>query len=202
MRPTLKFRATKESLIRQTENLEKWWNENKDRVLEAMDYYISCRWRVDSIQVLIAQLSKKGSKATTYECEGEVFIDEPDMIHISIGTRVRWTKRNLCVFIHELIHCATHSHKDKRYNKPGLLEYWILDELATDLLAQCILKKAVGFKPKIGDSIEYALVDTSNRLVKDRELQDELVRRVKKELRSYLRTEKKFYSFRKNLKNV
>lgn len=202
MRPTLQFVATEEKVRRQTENLKKWWDKHQDGILEAMDYYISCRWDLDSIHVLLEPLSKKGSKATTYECEGEVYIGQPDKIHISIGKRVRWSKRNLGVFIHELIHCATLSHKDRRYNEPGLLEDWIFDELATDLLSQYILKRVIGLKPKIRNSIEYALVDTSKVIIKDKELQDELVKRVKKILRSYLKTYKNFFSFRQNLKDV
>ena len=202
MRPTLNFVPTEKNLKRQTKNLEKWWNENKDEVFEAVDYYVNCRWNVDSIEVLVERLSKKGSRITTYNCEGEIDIYQTDKIHISIGTRVRWTKRNLCVFIHELIHCATHSHKDRRFNKPGLLEFWIFDELATDLLAQYVLKEAVGFSPKIRDSIEYALVETSNRIIKDKELRDKLVKRIRRKLKSYLKTEKKFRSFRKELKSL
>lgn len=202
MRPTLSFVPAEKNLKRQTNNLKKWWNENKAEVFEAIDYYVNCSWDLDSIEVLVEQLPKKGSRATTYNCEGEIDIYQPDKIHISIGSRVRWTKRNLCVLVHELIHCATHSHKDRRFNKPGLLEYWIFDELATDLLAQYVLKRAVGFNQKIRDSIEYALVETSNRIIKDKELRDELVKRTKKKLKSYLRTEKNFFSFRKNLKTL
>jgi len=200
--PTLNFVPTEKNLRHQTKNLEKWWNDHNDEVFEAINYYVNCRWNVDSIEVLVGRLSKKGSRATTYNCEGEVPIGQPDKIYISIGTRVRWTKRNLCVFIHELIHCATLSRKDRRFNKPGLLEFWIFDELATDLLAQRVLKRVVGFNPKIRDSIKYALVDTSNRIIKDKELRDKLVKRTRRKLKSYLRTEKNFYSFRKNLKTL
>ena len=199
MRPTIKFFPNVKNLKNQTRNLEKWWNAHKNEVYDAMDHYVYCSWDVDSIKVLVKRLSKKGSRATTYNCEGEIDVDQPDRIHISIGTRVRWTKKRLCVFIHELIHCATHSHKDRRFNKPGLLEFWIFDELATDLLAQYVLKKAVGFNPKISDSMEYALVETSNRIVKNKKLRDALIKRTKRKLKSYLKTEKKFYSFRKNL---
>lgn len=203
MHPTLKFVPTEKNLKHQTKNLEKWWNYYEDDVFDAIDYYVKRPWDVDSIEVVVRRLSKKGFRATTYDCEGEIEIDHPDKIYISIGKRIRWTRRNLCVFIHELIHCATHSHKDRRFNKPSLLEFWILDELAADLLAQYVLKEAVGFNPKIRDSIEYALVETSNRIIKDKRLRDALVKRTKKKLKAYLKTEKKnFYSFRKNLKTL
>jgi len=201
-RPILKFVPTEESLERQTGNLKKWWLENKERVFDAIDYYIYCNWQVGSIKVLVGRASKRGSRASTYKCEGEIFVGKPDELYISIGKRVRWTKGNLSVFIHELIHCATHSHEDRRFKKPGSLEFWILDELATDLLTQYVLKRVTGFKPKIRDSLDYALVDVTARFLNDKELRDKLIRRIKKKQRSYLKTEKKFYSFRKDLLNI
>lgn len=202
MQPTLKFVPTKQTLKHQTKNLEKWWNDHNDKVFETMNYYVNCRWNVDSIEVLIGRLSKKGSKTTTYSCDGEVHIGQPDRIYINLGTRVRWTKRNLCVFIHELIHCATLAHKDRRFNKAGLLEFWVFDELATDLLAQCVLEVVVGFNPEIRDSIEYALLETSKHIIGDKELRDELVKRTRRKLKSYLKTEKNFYSFWKSLETL
>ena len=199
MYPALFFVSTDENLKQQTKNLAKWWKNHKDEVFEAIDFYVYCRWDVPSIEVLVERLSKKGSRTTTYDCEGEVFINQPGKIHISIGTRVRWTKRNLCVVIHELIHCATLSHKDRRFNEPGLLEFWIFDELATDLLAQYVLKKAVGFKPRIRDSVKYALVETSNSVFTDKELRDKLARGTKRKIKTYLKTGKNFYAFRKDL---
>ncbi len=201
-KPQLKFVPKSSKVAAQTSNLENWWNRYEDKVLDLLDYYVKCKWEVEKVRVDVHLRSKKGSKKTTYECSGEVSPDEPWRIHLYVGTRIRWTKNNLAVFIHELIHCATHSHKDKRFRKPGLIEYWILDELATDLLSQFILKKAIGAEPMTRNSIEYALEDTASSMMDDKETRDKLVKNVERALRQYLKTEKKYYSFRKSLSQI
>jgi uncharacterized protein YjaZ len=203
MKPKLRFISKGSKAVHQTKNLESWWNKHEDKVLRLMSYYVKCRWNVGCIDVYVHSLSKKGSRKTPHECRGEVYTSQPRKLHIFIGTRVRWTKSNLSVFIHELIHCATHSHKDKRFSKPGLLEYWILDELATDLLAQHILKEAIDAKQITRSSIEYALDDTADLILKGKDTREKLIKNVEKTLRQYLKTErKKYYSFRKSLGNI
>jgi hypothetical protein len=113
MKPELTFISKSSNTVRQTENLEKWWKKHRDKVLELMDYYVKCKWEVENMEVHVQPLSKRGSKKTTYDCRGEVDPDQPQIMDIFIGSRVRWTKNNLCVFIHELIHCATRTSKTR-----------------------------------------------------------------------------------------
>jgi len=90
-----------------------------------------------------------------------------------------------------------------RRNKPGLFEFWLLDELATDLVAQYVLKDLTKNEPNIRSSITYAQTEMVDRIARDRKLRNKLIRRVKIALRSYLGTEKKnYYSLRDSLKNV
>lgn len=203
-RPTLKFVAGRGEPTRQLESLKEWWSKHQDSVFDAMDYYVKCKWQgVKCIEVHIERMSRKGSKTTTHWYNGFVGLDRPRRIHLSLGRRVRWTKNSLRVFVHELIHCATILDKDRRFKSAGLLEFWVLDELATDLLAQYILKDVMKCEPDIRRSIRYALEDTANEIARDKELHDKLVKNVQRELNSYLKTEKKkFRSFRKNLKNA
>jgi uncharacterized protein YjaZ len=200
MKPKLEFTPKSKKVARQTQNLEKWWSNHEEKVLDRLDYYVKCKWEVPTIQVYIHPLSRKGSKKTTTECTGEVYPDQPRKIHLHTGNRVRWTKNNLSVFLHELIHCSTHTHRDKRFRKPGLIEYWILDELATDLLAQFILKEATGAETTTRNSVEYALEDAASSMLDDKDTRDKLVKNVEAALKKYLKTErKKYYSFRKSL---
>lgn len=203
MLPTLKFVAGRGKPISQMKNLEKWWDSNDRKVFNALNYYVKCTWSVKSIKVKVERSSRKGSKTPPYKCEGYVEIKRPDQIFLTVGSRVRWTKGSLCVFLHELIHCATLPRKDRRFSDPGTLEAWVLDELATDLLAQYVLKDVSKARPNIGNSIEYALIETADEVARDAELRTELVKKIRRVLKDYLVTEKSnFYSFRRDLKDV
>jgi hypothetical protein len=206
MHPTLTFRAVgkSQSLIQQTSNLEKWWKNYQEKIYDALDRYVNIQWKIYNVRVVTQQIKKRGS---AYDCEGEVDIASPNVISLHLGNRIRWTPRNLVVFIHELIHCATIASEDRRFNEPGVLEFWIYDEFATDLLAQYVLKDAgIKYKPKILDSFEYAFLEISRKLMKSRQHREERVQFVKdinRKLLSYLKTtSKNFYSFRKMLKTT
>jgi hypothetical protein len=203
MGPTLLFHAVgrKPSLIRQTKNLREWWELYQQKIFDAFDWYVSVKWKIDEIEVALKHISKRGH---SYDCEGEVDVSKPNVINLYIGSKVRWTPRSLVVFVHELIHCATSSGEDLRFNEPGVLEEWIYDELAADLLAQHILKRAgINYRPNTLGSIEYAFLEVTRKLIRSRQFSEErkrFVREIKRKLRSYLETpSKNFYSFRKIL---
>jgi hypothetical protein len=206
MAPVVAFRAAGKSptLARQTMNLERWWRRSEGKILEQLDYYVGVKWRIEKVEVVLRQVRGRNH---ALDCEGEVDVSKPDVITLYVGNKVKWTPGSLVVFVHELIHCATMSRRDLRFAKPGILENWIYDELAADLFAQHIIRRAgLKLKPDTLSSIEYAFLDVARNIVRSRQHKEErvkLVKEIDKKLRHYLNTEKKnYYSFRKTLRSL
>ena len=95
------FRAAGKSqtLAGQTRNLERWWRRNQGKILEQLDYYVSVKWRIEKIEVVLRQVR---GRRHALECEGEVDVGKPDVITLYVGNKVRWTPNALVVFVHEL----------------------------------------------------------------------------------------------------
>ena len=206
MYPTIKLRAAGKSrtLINQTRNLQNWWKRKEREIFDSLDYYVNVTWQIEEIDVVLRQAS---GRKQALDCVGEVDINKPDMITLHVGGKIRWTPNNLVVFIHELVHCATLSGKDLRFGRPGVMEDWIIDELATDLFAQHIMRRAgIKLRPNTLSSIEYAFLDVARKIIRSRQFKEERVRLVKeieRKLRRYLKTtNKNYYSFRKALRSI
>lgn len=206
MYPAIIFRAAgkRHTLINQTKNLKGWWERNEKKIYNALNYYVNIKWKIEKIEVVLRQVRKRGH---ALDCEGEVDISKPNMINLYVGSRIRWTSNNLVVFVHELVHCATLSGKDLRFGEPGILEDWIIDELATDLFAQHIMKRAaIKLRPNTLSSIEYAFLEVARKVIRSRQYEEErakLVKETEKKLRRYLETaNKNYYSFRKALRSA
>lgn len=206
--PAVSFECVKqgEPIYSQTVNLGSKWDDVGEQVFEEIHYYVNLRWQIDKILVRTKQLVLKGSRDTPYTCHGEVSPDKPQTVLLSIGKKVKGGgSKVMGVLIHELIHSIVMSSPDYRFNKPGKLEDRIFDELATDLLAQHVLHRIFHARIRTVSSVRYALDENARNIVLDKEYKserDEIIKRVNRAIREYLKTRKNYFSLRRDLMQV
>ena len=197
MYPHLVFSTKHDSLIKQTRNLETQWKRDGDTILENINYFVNIPWKIDKITVTLFP-----TKSDADSLNGEMDEKEPETIYLYVPAKNRWTPRRVGVLIHELVHSNVHSDKDSRHNEPNIVEFWIMDELATDLITEHIMKEVYGAKPNYKNVIEYALKDTSQRILKNKELLADMVKNMNSIFKEYRKNGSKYNSLRKKMLQI